>query len=91
MYCFVLWFFTSSCNNLCAKGNAAFNMYYQLNNQNIWDCDFSGLAIVTDDNPSEPDCRFPVMLAFAHASLLLLNNGSLLDVLVTTILFYFHF
>ncbi|MBA0626038.1 hypothetical protein Godav_003771 [Gossypium davidsonii] len=77
----------SSCNQLTAKGNAsyAFNMYYQVNNQHIWDCDFSGLAIVTDDNPSEEGCQFPVMIAFAHSSLLLHNNGGLLDVLLRII------
>ncbi|TYI21940.1 hypothetical protein ES332_A06G072500v1 [Gossypium tomentosum] len=77
----------SSCNQLNAKGNAsyAFNMYYQVNNQHIWDCDFSGLAIVTDDNPSEEGCQFPVMIAFAHSSLLLHNNGGLLDVLLRII------
>ncbi|TYH12521.1 hypothetical protein ES288_A06G073900v1 [Gossypium darwinii] len=77
----------SSCNQLTAKGNAsyAFNMYYQVNNQHIWDCDFSGLAIVTDDNPSEEGCQFPVMIAFAHSSFLLHNNGGLLDVLLRII------
>ncbi|KAK8621498.1 hypothetical protein V6N13_080932 [Hibiscus sabdariffa] len=75
----------SSCNHLSAKGNAsyAFNMYHQVNNQHIRDFDFSGLAIVTEDNPSEAGCQFPVMIAFAHSSLLLHNYDSLLDVLRT--------
>ncbi|KAK8682895.1 hypothetical protein V6N13_038975 [Hibiscus sabdariffa] len=77
----------SSCNHLSAKGNAsyAFNMYYQVNNQHIWDCDFSGLAILTDDNPSEAGCQFPVMIAFSRSSLLLHNYDSLLDVLLRVI------
>ncbi|KAL6984839.1 glucan endo-1,3-beta-D-glucosidase [Sarracenia purpurea var. burkii] len=55
----------SSCNHLGAAGNAsyAFNMYYQLQGQNGWDCDFSGLAVVTDEDPSDDRCRFPVMIA----------------------------
>ncbi|KAI4377746.1 hypothetical protein MLD38_015324 [Melastoma candidum] len=57
--------FGSSCNHLSLKGNAsyAFNMYYQINNQNSWDCDFSGLAIVSEDDPSDGSCLFPVMIA----------------------------
>ncbi|KAE8720244.1 Glucan endo-1,3-beta-glucosidase 8 [Hibiscus syriacus] len=77
----------SSCNHLSAKGNAsyAFNMYYQMNNRQVWDCDFSGLAIVTDDNPSEGSCQFPVMIASAHSSFLLHNYDCLLVVLLRII------
>ncbi|KAI4335810.1 hypothetical protein L6164_014419 [Bauhinia variegata] len=55
----------SSCNNLSWRGNAsyAFNMYYQVHGQRDWDCDFSGLATVTDKDPSEEGCQFPVMIA----------------------------
>ncbi|XP_007013263.2 PREDICTED: glucan endo-1,3-beta-glucosidase 8 [Theobroma cacao] len=70
----------SSCNHLTAEGNAsyAFNMYYQVNNQHFWDCDFSGLATVTDENPSEEGCQFPVMIAYGSS--MLLHGGDLLDV-----------
>ncbi|CAH9102958.1 unnamed protein product [Cuscuta epithymum] len=63
----------SSCNHLSAQGNAsyAFNMYYQFKNQNSWDCDFSGLAVVTDVDPSEGECQFPVMITEAHSVMLL--------------------
>ncbi|KAG8367400.1 hypothetical protein BUALT_Bualt16G0068000 [Buddleja alternifolia] len=63
----------SSCNHLNVKGNAsyAFNMYYQLKNQNEWDCDFSGLGMVTDNDPSDDKCRFPVMIADGNSLLLL--------------------
>lgn len=65
----------SSCNHLSAEENAsyAFNMYYQVNNQNDYSCDFSGLAIVTDDDPSKEDCQFPVMISYG--SPLLLHSG----------------
>ncbi|XP_057508592.1 glucan endo-1,3-beta-glucosidase 8-like [Actinidia eriantha] len=55
----------SSCNHLGVQGNAsyAFNMYYQLQDQDSWDCDFSGLATVTHEDPSDDKCRFPVMIA----------------------------
>ncbi|KAK1413923.1 hypothetical protein QVD17_29660 [Tagetes erecta] len=57
--------FGSSCNHLSVEGNAsyAFNMYYQLHGQSEWDCDFSGLAVVTGEDPSVGECRFPVMIA----------------------------
>lgn len=59
----------SSCNNLTVQGNAsyAFNMYYQVNSQNTWTCDFSGLATVTDEDPSVGDCQFPVMIAYGSS------------------------
>ncbi|GMY35975.1 glucan endo-1,3-beta-glucosidase 8 [Fagus crenata] len=71
----------SSCNHLSAEENAsyAFNMYYQVNNQNDWDCDFSGMAIVTNEDPSKEDCQFPVMISYG--SPLLLHSG-LLDTLI---------
>lgn len=54
-----------SCSNLNVQGNAsyAFNMYYQVNDQMDWDCDFSGLAMVTHEDPSENGCNFPLMVA----------------------------
>ncbi|KAK9060744.1 hypothetical protein SSX86_021450 [Deinandra increscens subsp. villosa] len=56
----------SSCNHLSLSGNAsyAFNMYYQLQGQSDWDCEFSGLAVVTGEDPSVGECRFPVMIAY---------------------------
>ncbi|KAK2645778.1 hypothetical protein Ddye_020973 [Dipteronia dyeriana] len=71
----------SSCNNLSVQGNAsyAFNMYYQINSQKPWNCDFSGSAMVTDKDPSDDNCQFPVMIAYA--SPLLLHRG-VLDMLL---------
>ncbi|KAM1629741.1 hypothetical protein ACFX2K_017977 [Malus domestica] len=69
----------SSCNNLSLQGNAsyAFNMYYQVNNQKSWTCNFSGLAVVTDKDPSVGDCEFPVMISYAAPSVLLHSRGVL--------------
>ena len=65
----------STCNNLSVQGNAsyAFNMYYQVNNQQNWDCDFSGLAVITHKDPSQNGCQFPVMIS--SSSSLLLHGG----------------
>ncbi|KAB1201403.1 Glucan endo-1,3-beta-glucosidase 8 [Morella rubra] len=59
----------SSCNNLSVQGNAsyAFNMYYQVNNQQSWDCDFYGLAVETNEDPSDENCLFPVMIAYGSS------------------------
>lgn len=72
----------SSFNNLTIKGNAsyAFNMHYQLKDLNDWDCDFSGLAVITDEDPSDEECRFPVMIAYGHSMWLL--HKTLLNILV---------
>ncbi|KAL2228959.1 glucan endo-1,3-beta-glucosidase 8 [Sesamum indicum] len=72
----------SSCNHLSVRGNAsyAFNMYYQFRNQNEWDCDFSGLAMITEKDPSDDRCHFPVMIAYGNSLLLL--HKKLLDILL---------
>lgn len=55
----------SSCNTLDANGNAsyAFNMYYQVQNQNDMACNFQGLAIVKTQNPSQGTCNFIIQIA----------------------------
>ncbi|KAK7354308.1 hypothetical protein VNO80_19767 [Phaseolus coccineus] len=77
----------STCNYLSVQGNAsyAFNMYYQVNNQQDWSCDFSSLATITHKDPSESGCQFPVMIA--RSSSLLLHQG-LLDILKKTLEVY---
>ncbi|KAG6723752.1 glucan endo-1,3-beta-glucosidase 8-like [Carya illinoinensis] len=74
----------SSCNHLSVEGNAsyAFNMYYQVNGQQVWDCDFSGLAVVTDEDPSDENCSFPVMISYGAAVLL---HGGVSDTAVKVI------
>lgn len=61
----------SSCNNLDANGNAsyAFNMYYQVQNQDDMACNFQGLAMVTTQNISQGTCNFIVQIASSSFSL----------------------
>ncbi|CAO2822791.1 unnamed protein product [Amaranthus hypochondriacus] len=56
-----------SCNHLTVQGNAsyAFNMYYQVTGQDTWNCDFDGLAMITDQDPSDTTCEFPVMIDYS--------------------------
>ncbi|KAL6519864.1 hypothetical protein OROMI_032758 [Orobanche minor] len=79
----------SSCNHLSVEGNAsyAFNMYYQLKNQNEWDCDFSGLAMVTDEDPSDTNCQFPVMIASDNS--MSRKHKKLVNIFITSVTFIF--
>lgn len=54
----------SSCNNLDIHGNIsyAFNMYYQMQDQDVEACNFNGLAKVTTQNASQGTCLFPVQI-----------------------------
>ncbi|KAL8461737.1 hypothetical protein ACS0TY_033005 [Phlomoides rotata] len=51
-----------SCNGIGEKGNIsyAFNSYYQLQKQNPRSCEFDGLGMVTQLDPSIGDCHFLV-------------------------------
>ncbi|KAL1554881.1 glucan endo-1,3-beta-D-glucosidase [Salvia divinorum] len=73
----------SSCNHMSLQGNAsyAFNMYYQLKDQNEWDCDFSGLAMITDQDPSDSRCKFPIMIAYGNRPPVMLHK-KLVDILL---------
>ncbi|OMP05406.1 Glycoside hydrolase, family 17 [Corchorus capsularis] len=55
----------SSCNNLDANGNAsyAFNMYYQVQNQDDMACNFQGLATIVTQNLSQGSCNFIIQIA----------------------------
>lgn len=54
----------TSCSSVDARLNIsyAFNSYYQRNNQGEDDCKFSGLAEVTNNDPSFGNCRFDIMI-----------------------------
>ncbi|KAJ3686572.1 hypothetical protein LUZ61_015736 [Rhynchospora tenuis] len=57
----------SSCNNLNSEGNIsyAFNMYFQMSDQDVRACDFRGLAKIVDRNASQNGCLFPVQIISA--------------------------
>ncbi|KAJ8440986.1 hypothetical protein Cgig2_020015 [Carnegiea gigantea] len=57
-----------SCNKLDRNGNIsyAFNMYFQINDQDVEACKFGGLAMITKTNASQKSCLFPVALK-SHA------------------------
>lgn len=56
-----------SCNKLDADGNVsyAFNMYYQMNSQDVESCVFDGLAQIVEKNASTGSCLFPIGLESA--------------------------
>ncbi|KAJ8769692.1 hypothetical protein K2173_005295 [Erythroxylum novogranatense] len=54
----------SSCNKLDRIGNYsyAFNMYFQMNDQDVEACDFKGNAEIVTYNVSRGSCLFPVQI-----------------------------
>ncbi|KAJ3695033.1 hypothetical protein LUZ60_000410 [Juncus effusus] len=54
----------ASCNGMSLGGNAsyAFNMYFQMNDQDVRACDFQGLAKITEKNASQGNCHFPIQI-----------------------------
>ncbi|TKY62922.1 Glucan endo-1,3-beta-glucosidase 8 [Spatholobus suberectus] len=79
----------SSCNNLDANGNAsyAFNMYFQVQNQNPMACNFQGLAKLTTDNISTPACNFIIQIVSSSGSSLMPSLVAFLFVTLVVILF----
>ena len=51
------------------KMSYAFNMYFQINNQDAGACDFEGFARVVEKNASTKECLFPIELANAGWSM----------------------
>ncbi|CAM0905457.1 unnamed protein product [Alopecurus aequalis] len=60
----------STCNGMDAKGNAsyAFNAYYQAQSQKDEACDFQGLALPTETDPSTAACNFTIQIATSAAA-----------------------
>ncbi|KAJ3696286.1 hypothetical protein LUZ60_001663 [Juncus effusus] len=56
--------YMTSCGSLDIRGNVsyAYNSYYQKNDQDDTACDFSGLATITNRDPSTGTCRFGIMI-----------------------------
>ncbi|KAJ3692039.1 hypothetical protein LUZ60_012389 [Juncus effusus] len=56
--------YKSSCNNLNKEGNIsyAFNMYFQMSDQDVKVCDFGGLGKIEYRNASQNGCLFPVQI-----------------------------
>ncbi|RLN34478.1 hypothetical protein C2845_PM03G20800 [Panicum miliaceum] len=54
----------STCNGMDTAGNAsyAFNAYYQVQNQKDEACDFQGLALPTEKDPSTATCNFTIQI-----------------------------
>ncbi|XP_043692119.1 glucan endo-1,3-beta-glucosidase 8-like [Telopea speciosissima] len=61
----------SSCNALDAQGNVsyAFNMYFQVQNQQPLSCNFQGLAMMTTQNASQGTCNFIIQIVSFTSSL----------------------
>ncbi|CAO2144518.1 unnamed protein product [Urochloa humidicola] len=60
----------SSCGKMGARGNAsyAFNSYWQAQGQAEAACDFQGLAVVVDEDPSRGACNFSVQVVGSGAA-----------------------
>ncbi|KAK9134404.1 hypothetical protein Syun_013734 [Stephania yunnanensis] len=81
--------FGSSCNNLDNYGNMsyAFNIYYQMQDQDVEACNFQGLAKLTKQNPSTGHCVFPIEIMSSGERLKFLHvTSALLLLLIVAIL-----
>jgi len=60
----------STCNGMDTAGNAsyAFNAYYQVQNQKDDACDFQGLALPTEKDPSTATCNFTIQIQAGAAA-----------------------
>ncbi|MQM21096.1 hypothetical protein Taro_054129 [Colocasia esculenta] len=74
-----------SCGDLDSRGNIsyAFNMYFQMQDQDVMACDFDGLAKITQKNASQGSCLFPVQIL--SASQRTTPSGGSLSLLLATV------
>jgi hypothetical protein len=79
----------STCGGMDGNGNAsyAFNALFQVQNQKDEACDFQGLAIPTQTDPSTQACNFTIQIANTSAAAHRLTFGGAAAVLVLAHLF----
>lgn len=69
----------SSCNHLDYYGNIsyAYNMYFQMQDQDVQACDFHGTGMLTTVNASTGSCLFPVQIENAGKRVQLMSLTSM--------------
>lgn len=80
----------STCNKLDMGGNVsyAFNMYFQINNQDVEACDFQGLAKIVKQNASTGECLFPLALESGGGRLSVVSGASVFAGLLTLLVLF---
>lgn len=75
----------ASCADLDRMNRAsyAFNMYYQINNQDVEACDFQGLAKIVKHNASTDGCLFPIALESAGT-----RSGGIITIFAGIFIFF---
>ncbi|KAG9456860.1 hypothetical protein H6P81_001368 [Aristolochia fimbriata] len=78
-----------SCNDLDPCGNVsyAFNMYFQINDQDVQACDFDGLAQISTKNLSVGDCFFPIQIENGGERLIFLTPRGVGTLSLLSVLF----
>nr|ACG29689.1 glucan endo-1,3-beta-glucosidase 5 precursor [Zea mays] len=68
----------STCGGMDVAGNAsyAFNAYYQAQNQKDEACDFQGLALPTETDPSTATCNFTIQIQTGAAAMASLGRSA---------------
>ncbi|KDP35276.1 hypothetical protein JCGZ_09435 [Jatropha curcas] len=69
----------SSCGSMQLRSNVsyAFNMYFQMNDQDVAACDFNGLGTIVTRNASQGTCLFPIQIVSEGERVKLLHGGSI--------------
>ncbi|XP_030535017.1 glucan endo-1,3-beta-glucosidase 8 [Rhodamnia argentea] len=75
----------ATCNNLDSYGNIsyAFNMYFQMQDQDVESCNFNSMAEIVTRNISKGSCLFPVQIVSAGERLSLALGASVLTGLIS--------